>query len=269
MTHRRGFTLIELLVVIAIIAILAAILFPVFAKARSKARQTACLSNMKQLSMATLMYATDWDEHWPQRRYTTWDGVLVDIGPPCGGQNQYNAFRTPSVVQPYVKNAGIFACPEWAGWQTCRANFPMPRTQWSYNWPAYEPIHTTSTPQGGTGPGSNQCTHCNRLCASAGNKTFGQQQKGTRMGNAEAPANCIMIVELGRSTGVGQPNQCSGACRNAGDDFHTYAEPQYATNPARQIHNEGNNYAFCDGHAKWIKLPDFGNWSLCSEDDVT
>src|SRR5437868_6204128 len=64
-THRRGFTLIELLVVIAIIAILAAILFPVFAQAREKARQTSCLSNLKQLSHAMLMYAGDYDELFP------------------------------------------------------------------------------------------------------------------------------------------------------------------------------------------------------------
>ena len=63
--HKSGFTLIELLVVIAIIAILAAILFPVFARARAKDPQTACLSNIKQLALATLMYASDWDEHAP------------------------------------------------------------------------------------------------------------------------------------------------------------------------------------------------------------
>src|SRR6187399_2193479 len=61
----RGFTLIELLVVIAIIAILAAILFPVFAKAREQARKTSCLSNMKQLGLAALMYTQDYDETWP------------------------------------------------------------------------------------------------------------------------------------------------------------------------------------------------------------
>ncbi len=62
---RKGFTLIELLVVIAIIAILAAILFPVFAKAREKARQTSCLSNMKQIGLASMMYAQDYDERLP------------------------------------------------------------------------------------------------------------------------------------------------------------------------------------------------------------
>ena len=66
MNIRRGFTLIELLVVIAIIAILAAILFPVFAQAREKARQASCTSNLKQIGMAFKMYIQDYDERWPQ-----------------------------------------------------------------------------------------------------------------------------------------------------------------------------------------------------------
>jgi prepilin-type N-terminal cleavage/methylation domain-containing protein len=64
-SKKRGFTLIELLVVIAIIAILAAILFPVFSRAREQARKTACLSNMKQMATATMMYVQDWDETFP------------------------------------------------------------------------------------------------------------------------------------------------------------------------------------------------------------
>jgi prepilin-type N-terminal cleavage/methylation domain-containing protein/prepilin-type processing-associated H-X9-DG protein len=93
---RRGFTLIELLVVIAIIAILAAILFPVFARAREKARQTSCLSNLKQLGLASRMYASDYDEH-------VVPGQLSD----APGSNRIWV----QLLQPYVKNAQVFLCP--------------------------------------------------------------------------------------------------------------------------------------------------------------
>src|SRR5690349_22952387 len=93
---RRGFTLIELLVVIAIIAILAAILFPVFAQAREKARQTSCLSNTRQYATATLMYTQDYDETFPPNSYLS-GGVCVAT--------------FYSVVNPYVKNSQITQCP--------------------------------------------------------------------------------------------------------------------------------------------------------------
>ncbi len=92
---RRGFTLIELLVVIAIIAILAAILFPVFARAREKARQTSCLSNVKQLSLGLIMYAQDYDEMT----------VIFSQGP-SGGNPQWHY-----LIQPYLKNENIYICP--------------------------------------------------------------------------------------------------------------------------------------------------------------
>jgi prepilin-type N-terminal cleavage/methylation domain-containing protein/prepilin-type processing-associated H-X9-DG protein len=98
---RRGFTLIELLVVIAIIAILAAILFPVFAKAREKARQTSCLSNEKQIALAILMYAQDYDELLPIHCYWT------SIG----------NWPWPVVITPYVKNDQIFMCPSNPAWR--------------------------------------------------------------------------------------------------------------------------------------------------------
>ena len=93
---RKGFTLIELLVVIAIIAILAAILFPVFAAARERARQATCIANLRELTHAFLMYAQDYDETW----------VTPGKDRSSGDTNDAN-YR----VQPYVKNDKIYTCP--------------------------------------------------------------------------------------------------------------------------------------------------------------
>jgi prepilin-type N-terminal cleavage/methylation domain-containing protein/prepilin-type processing-associated H-X9-DG protein len=105
--HRGGFTLIELLVVIAIIAILAAILFPVFAQARAKARQSACLSNMKQLGTALTMYAQDYDETLPLNDY-----VGNGLGPLPGWRDARAGDSWCSGTYPYVKNLQIYVCPE-------------------------------------------------------------------------------------------------------------------------------------------------------------
>ena len=94
-SRRSGFTLIELLVVIAIIAILAAILFPVFAKAREKARQASCLSNVKQIALGFMQYAQDYDE----RNCPSYAGAV----------------GWPMLLQPYVKNTQIFKCPSAPG----------------------------------------------------------------------------------------------------------------------------------------------------------
>ena len=110
---KRGFTLIELLVVIAIIAILAAILFPVFAKAREKARQTSCLSNLKQLGLAMLQYAQDYDEVFPDRSngpttFTT--QVQADPNFNFNGTTLWYNCWTNSIF-PYIKNSQIYRCP--------------------------------------------------------------------------------------------------------------------------------------------------------------
>jgi prepilin-type N-terminal cleavage/methylation domain-containing protein/prepilin-type processing-associated H-X9-DG protein len=103
MRRGRGFTLIELLVVIAIIAILAAILFPVFARAREKARQASCQSNQKQNALGLLMYAADYDGRIMSPRQGKGDGS-------CGNA----PYRTWKVVlQPYVKNQQMFSCPSF------------------------------------------------------------------------------------------------------------------------------------------------------------
>ncbi len=122
-----GFTLIELLVVIAIIAILAAILFPVFAKAREKARQTSCLSNLKQLSLAMLMYTQDYDETWPIGDY--WDAGWVNEW----GWDYHLDYSTGAVdlglIGPYTKNGQIQGCPSATGLN----GYGRPCTGYGYN----------------------------------------------------------------------------------------------------------------------------------------
>src|SRR5712671_1300821 len=97
-SNRRAFTLIELLVVIAIIAILAAILFPVFAQAREKARQTSCLSNTKQMGLGIMMYVQDYDETFPPAYYYRDPNQTSSLD--STGIEQWSGF-----IQPYVKNA--------------------------------------------------------------------------------------------------------------------------------------------------------------------
>lgn len=102
MVRRRGFTLIELLVVIAIIAILAAILFPVFAKARDKARAAACMSNLKQVGLAVMQYVQDYDECFPPAVVWTDDmSAVLTTG--------------PDSLQPYMKSWAMWSCPSQSG----------------------------------------------------------------------------------------------------------------------------------------------------------
>ena len=127
MTDRRrsGFTLIELLVVIAIIAILAAILFPVFARAREKARQASCQSNLKQIALAGLMYVQDYDEKFPCTPY--WE---------CGRPNTPARTRWYVCLYPYIKNQQLYACPTDAadgGW-----DYPLAGFNAGLNWASPE-----------------------------------------------------------------------------------------------------------------------------------
>src|SRR3712207_739986 len=109
---RRGFTLIELLVVIAIIAILAAILFPVFAKARESARKASCQSNLKQIGLAINMYTADYDETMPNNPYSTVPGVQGGTDDCISGTTRHS-YRgwISNVLMPYAKNTGIWRCP--------------------------------------------------------------------------------------------------------------------------------------------------------------
>lgn len=147
---RRGFTLIELLVVIAIIVIVAAILFPVFAQAREKARQTTCLSNLRQVGAAALIYAQDYDESM----------VHTELG---GDVSDANERYWGDMLAPYLKNWPLLVCPSAAGgplqFKTGPTRFSQ---QWSYTYGINDITDNTPacTPGGGgSGPDSPACRH--------------------------------------------------------------------------------------------------------------
>ena len=111
---RRAFTLVELLTVIGIIAVLAALLFPVFAQVRAKSRETVCVSNLRQIGTATLMYAGDYDDLFP------WAGDPLDFRPGAWAASPYAAQVAtmqplPDILSPYTKSKQIWHCPADTG----------------------------------------------------------------------------------------------------------------------------------------------------------
>ncbi len=215
---RKGFTLIELLVVIAIIAILAAILFPVFARAREKARQTSCLSNIKQLGLAIHMYAQDYDEK------LTFAETYSDVGV----RNRYvrwyypddpsvtqNLYYWSDSLQPYVKNEQIILCPsrpnDWTG----------------YSWNihiGYYGGHPTRT---------------------------GPMYNGMPLSMIERPAETLVLIDHSDISQVG--SYSAWYWNFCGWPGSVYADP--AAYPS--VHNDGRNVLLADGHAKWYKTPTF------------
>lgn len=187
--RRQGFTLIELLVVIAIIAILAAILFPVFARAREKARQSSCLSNLKQIGTALMMYADDNDQ-----TYLRVHGSL----PGNPGHDEVLPWY-PS-LQPYVKNDKIFRCPS----------------------------HPKQYPSNDTDYVINGYFAC-----------------ATPMSYFPAPAQTICFAERSDDTGAFGYHPWEP---DSPDHFSAHICPNR--------HNNGSNYAFADGHAKWMRWED-------------
>jgi len=228
---RRGFTLIELLVVIAIIAILAAILFPVFSRAREQARKTACLSNLKQVGQALMMYCQDWDETFP----------YCAACPQCG-----RATDTPQgQLHPYVKNAAVWECPSGIRYNTLAlagnlAQWVDPNTNVQFGWcfPLEFAGHCI-------GVAFNEVLMPNLGCDWSGG-TWGPV---VRTAEIQAPAEIVAFIDAPHFDSCGGAravfaNACAVRCNS--DQSHRSVSKNTR-------HTEGSNIVFADGHAKWLK----------------
>lgn len=249
---RKGFTLIELLVVIAIIAILAAILFPVFAQAREKARGISCLSNLKQIGTSAMMYAQDYDETCVSH---AWSGSA-----PFPNDRKY----WPEMVQPYAKSWPIMRCPSDPTDPFGIWNGPTANIKWYYNWmrwPAYGYNWNylsqagLSFPSGagwqavggGYGVSLAAIQSPAATVAFTDNKVVGQDSVGYYTSQSvDAPA-CVSKLTTDCITwsnggwGVG----------SYGDTFQFQNNPT-GTGTFAIRHTQGGNISFADGHAKWF-----------------
>jgi prepilin-type N-terminal cleavage/methylation domain-containing protein len=177
--RRPAFTLIELLVVIAIIAILAAILFPVFAQAREKARMSACISNMRQLANSLMMYVQDYDETFP---YIRFHGDSAAKGA--------NTYVWKNAVAPYLKNIDVFACP----------SNPNSKAAAGVPWRDVNPPPVGANAEGWeVEPGQRMpISYGMNSCASTwypADTKEGQSSPPLRMGQLVRPADTILIME--------------------------------------------------------------------------
>jgi len=220
-----GFTLIELLVVIAIIAILAAILFPVFAQAREKARSSSCLSNQKQIALAFSMYAQDYDETYPP----SFDANNL-TGGGAGGVAQWD-----DIVKPYIKSGnvgGILTCPSAStrayAYSMNGALAGLSAAQ------AVKPADTVLTADSCIAP--NQANAVDKL-PQAG-PAFVYTLKGGEVYWVPAPKF---------STGKGDPNAVIDPAQDVNDDSNK------GVGFLRYRHNQGVNASFADGHTKYVR----------------
>lgn len=231
MKTARGFTLIELLVVIAIIAILAAILFPVFAQAKESAKQITCLSNTKQLGLAIQMYCNDYDDTGP---------VGIDDwawGDGWAGQ-----------VYPYVKNIGVYRCSD---------DSPSSVVSYAYNsnylypegdvWDgAHPPVSINNSSLVAVATTVVLAEVANNYYSSIGWYTGPLVAQGVDYGSPGGDGQYVV--------GICTPNEwtCQYATGYTQNTTPSY-DSMYFTTPADGRHHGGSNYAFADGHSKWLR----------------
>ncbi|HEY3330953.1 MAG TPA: DUF1559 domain-containing protein [Capsulimonadaceae bacterium] len=258
---KRAFTIIELLVVIAIIAILAAILFPVFATAREKARQTNCASNLKQCAIGILQYAQDYDECMPCGGHYGWDNAArTCITNSWPGMPLYYVWNITGsggdpmwmgLIYPYTRSTGIYYCLSGPTgvesnpgfWNSGNTSKPG-NTNFAYAYNQY----VLPTAYWETG---------NTIDASCGVLKPTSAAPSTQLSQFTSASQIYMLMDRGqydRASGVNiAGSNPKGTTSGAGSDSLTNATGH---NPATR-HNDGAQFAFADGHVKMLSYSQY------------
>lgn len=250
--RRRGFTLIELLVVIAIIAILAAILFPVFMQAKAAAKKTACLSNMKQIGMAMMLYSGDHDDMAPAP-------IPRPVAPINGGTDW--GMPIDAQFEPYVKSVQVWACPEHEGpirtpnnvfWN---GKYIARKVKKSYGYCA-SIVTMEANNQTDPNTGLSQFNW--------NNWNYPDRDNVRSLTEADEPANTIAFVETWPQADTNSLGSWWGTIFTYCDAWKLAGRKMNSTNPADRLppvcnsnliyaptkgHAGKSTYIFCDGHA--------------------
>ena len=232
MLKRKAFTLIELLVVIAIIAILASILFPVFARARENARAASCLSNMKQMGLAIEMYKQDYDGWYPY-------GGREDPG---GNTDWYHAF-----LSPYIKNDQVIHCPSQPD-------------SWSIGY-SYNEMFGYYMNDDRIGDDSKRPTMCGmKVPIYDGINEAGVTQPSISIILTEGSLYYNYLISLG---GTWTPTKAAGSLTIFFPNSNKSTMTAHFMREEAGIHNGGVNNTYADGHVKWQRISnviDPNNW---------
>jgi prepilin-type N-terminal cleavage/methylation domain-containing protein/prepilin-type processing-associated H-X9-DG protein len=249
-THSSGFTLIELLVVIAIIAILAAILFPVFAQARESARKISCLSNSKQLGTSIMMYTQDYDEMYP---CNSWNPSPVGTTDNDSKVNMSSMAMWMWRVLPYTKNKQILVCPSDPNPKSGISGYDTdPGDCWGIPTPIS--YHANQHLFGYGGLDGIDCDG-----ETAQQEDWSLDFPPTSLAKCPMPASTYMVADYGKYfmeawwvNNLRNANYSRVMGKRADGGGYWGADGSWSEpNPATRRHQEGQNITFADGHAKF------------------